>query len=156
MAKLLLAYAYTTTVTKDGTALNRPDAFTLDQNTPILLDHPDMTNSPRVNKGVILSSAYDEIGCKVAVVVFDDDLGVACKGLSITAPLKAYASNKSGMTPLEVSLCKEISPNNPDCKILSCRDATPIELSLAELGDNVRKMSALASIMEEMKSVVAR
>ncbi|MDE8763916.1 MULTISPECIES: hypothetical protein [Rhizobium] len=68
MAKILLGYAYTTSVTKDGTALQKAEAFKIDQNLPILLDHPDMRNAPRENKGVILSAAYDAIGCKVAVL----------------------------------------------------------------------------------------
>ncbi len=156
MAKILMAYAYTTSVCDDGLALNRPDAFKLDQNTPILLDHPDMTNSARVNKGVILSASYDKLGCRVEVLVFDDDLALSCKGLSIAAPKKAYMSNKAGMTPIELSLCNAVGPGNGDCKILASRDATPAEITFAKLGDQVRTLSMVRDVAEEITEMLAR
>lgn len=156
MAKILLAYAYTTSVTKDGTALLRPEAFKLDQNVPILLDHPDQRNAQRENKGVILSAAYDALGCRVAVLVFDDDLAVATKGLSIAAQRKAYMTKQIGMTPIEVSLCKDINPENDDCKILSCRDATEAEITFAKMGAHVRMMNDVAAVAEQIREVIAR
>ncbi|QIO64721.1 hypothetical protein [Rhizobium leguminosarum] len=156
MAKILLGYAYTTSTDKDGMALQKPESFKIDQNLPILLDHPDMRDAPRENKGVILSAAYDALGCKVAVLVFDDELAMATKGLSIAAPRKAYLTKQIGMTPIELSLCKDFDPENNDCRIIACRDATPEEITFAKMGDSIRMLAALAEIGEQIKEVLAR
>ncbi|MDE8762834.1 MULTISPECIES: hypothetical protein [Rhizobium] len=60
------------------------------------------------------------------------------------------------MTPIELSLCNDLDPENGDCKILACRDATDLEITFAKMGDSVRMMAALAAIAEQIKEVLAR